>query len=246
MLRWVAVLALSALAGCQALVGIEKTVAIGDAPFSITLAQEPVRVVVSFEGDLDGNNGSVASDVNEAGDVVGESFAAYWQSYYYWYYYWVEGPGTATLWRDGDPIALDGPYTRAFAVNDPTADHGVQGEQRARGLGVVEHRRVGLHGLERRGWHFVHVDLEAELERLFGRQPFDGVVQPQRVGPEAPVAEVVITEDLAALVDELRVRRSRRFGGYRLRREHARPLVHREYRADTHDRAHHAPHRRKT
>jgi probable HAF family extracellular repeat protein len=79
-----------------------------------------------YLGDLDANNASVAADVNDAGDVVGDSFSAYWQSYYYWYYYWVEGPSTATLWRDGDPIALDGPYTRAFAVNDATAEHGVQ------------------------------------------------------------------------------------------------------------------------
>jgi probable HAF family extracellular repeat protein len=78
-------------------------------------------------GDLDGNNGSVAMDVNDAGDIVGSSFTAEWQpSYYYWYYYWVEGPPTATLWRNGVPVALGGPNTNALAVNDATADHGAQ------------------------------------------------------------------------------------------------------------------------
>ena len=79
-----------------------------------------------YLGDLDGNNGSVATDVNDAGDVVGSSFYAYWQSYYYWYSYWVEGPSTATLWQDGVPVALDGPGSQAYSVNDATADHGVQ------------------------------------------------------------------------------------------------------------------------
>lgn len=76
-------------------------------------------------GDLDGNNGSEATDVNDAGDVVGSSFTAQWE-YYGWYAYWVEGPSTATLWKDGVPVALGGPGTRALGVNDATADHGVQ------------------------------------------------------------------------------------------------------------------------
>ena len=76
-------------------------------------------------GDLDGNNGSEAMDVNEAGDIAGSSFTAQY-TYYYWYSYWVEGPKTATLWQNGVPVALGGPYTEAFAVNDATADHGVQ------------------------------------------------------------------------------------------------------------------------
>ena len=76
-------------------------------------------------GDLDGNNASEAMDVNEAGDVAGSSFTAYYY-YYGWYSYWVEGPRTATLWQGGVPVALGGPGTYGFAVNDATADHGVQ------------------------------------------------------------------------------------------------------------------------
>jgi hypothetical protein len=79
-------------------------------------------------GDLDGNNGSYATDVNDAGDVVGWSFTIQWVPGYYYpsYYYAVQGPGTATLWQDGVPVALGGPNTHALRVNDATTDHGVQ------------------------------------------------------------------------------------------------------------------------
>ena len=85
-------------------------------------------------GDLDGTDSSVASDVNEAGDIVGYAYL-YHTSYGY------PGIPTATLWRNGIPMALDNPggYTStAVAVNDATDDHGVQV------VGAVYHWNLGL------------------------------------------------------------------------------------------------------
>jgi probable HAF family extracellular repeat protein len=77
-------------------------------------------------GAVEGNECSVATGVNDAGQAVGWSFpmVATWDPDYGWYVGY--GPGTATLWSGGDASALAGPDSYAANVNNATAAHGTQ------------------------------------------------------------------------------------------------------------------------